>query len=197
MSHTEISLSEPQTNVLSNQHANKSSKDSETKNIPMPHVPQCKTNTSSSDDDDYDELYPIESVTSKPSKIDKTSTNCNSSILRPKRLNFKRIHHKENVNIKYFLFSPSNFLSLEIHFDQHPRTLIFSQFRRKHLHISFQIHVFFFVIQTFSSCETLPIKKCQIWLHSSLIFESSHVRSFSSTANLPKTTNPKLIFCHG
>ncbi|CAF1243717.1 unnamed protein product [Adineta ricciae] len=94
---SKISSTEPQTDVLSNQDAKKSSKDSETKNIPMPHVPQCKTNTSSSDDDDnYDELYPIESVTSKPSKIDKTSTNRNSSILRPKRLNFKRIHHREN-----------------------------------------------------------------------------------------------------
>jgi hypothetical protein len=75
----------------------------------MPNVPQCKTNTSSSDDD-YDEVYPIptnnspiQQTTSKREKTDKPNSNLNMNAstyrknrtLFPHRSLTKRFHLKK------------------------------------------------------------------------------------------------------
>jgi hypothetical protein len=80
----------------------------------MPNVPQCKADTSS-DDDDYDEFYPIPSnnspiqpTPSKPPKSNKSNSNTNASAYRKKRSVLKhrsltkRFHLKDKVLKKTF-----------------------------------------------------------------------------------------------
>jgi hypothetical protein len=70
----------------------------------MPNVPQCKTNASSNDDD-YDELYPVSANSSKRPKTNKPNSNLNinASIIRRKRALLthrsltKRFHLQEKV----------------------------------------------------------------------------------------------------
>lgn len=66
----------------------------------MPNVPQCKTNTSSSDDD-YDEIYPIPLNDSSNQSNKNALTYRKTRTLSTNKSLFKRFHSKDKLHIPF------------------------------------------------------------------------------------------------